>query len=169
MNLYEITTEMQAVLDAMLEGGADSPEAMAALDEHLAGLDFVLEQKAEGYAGLIRELESRADARDAEAKRIRDLADADAALAAKLKERLKAAMETTGKLAIDTPRFRIRVSGNGGKQPLQVDASHMASWPPPYRKVIEEPNREAIRIALENGGELPGCALLPRGTGLRIK
>ena len=169
MNLYDITTEMQGVLDAMLDGGIDSPEAQAALDEHLSGLDAALDAKAEAYAGIVRELESRAEARKVEASRIRNLAAADEALAARLKDRLKAAMEQTGRLKIDTPRFRLSVAGNGGKQPLDIDPAHMDSWAPPFRTVTVVPNREAIRIALENGGEVPGCTLLPRGTGLRIK
>ena len=169
MNLYEITTEMQGILDAMLEGGIDSPEAMSALDEHLAGLDQALDQKAESYACLIRELESRADVRAAEAKRIRSLADIDRALAERLKERLKTAMEAVGRTRLDLPRFRLTVAGNGGKQPLSVDTAYCSQWEPPYITTIVEPNKEAIRIALENGAAIPGCALLPRGTSLRIK
>lgn len=169
MSLYHINAEISAVLDAMIDGGIDSPDAMKALDEHLAGLDAALEAKAEDYAGLIRELEMRAEARKAEAIRIRALADTDAALADRLKERLKEAMEATGRLKIETPRFRLSVAGNGGKQSLEVDDAQMASWPEPFRKVTVQPNREAIRIALENGGTLPGCTLIPRGTSLRIK
>ena len=169
MSLYAISAEIASVLDAMLDGGADSPEAMKALDDHMAGLDAALESKAEDYAGLIRELELRAKARKEEADRIRSLSNADAELADRLKERLKAAMESSGKLKIDTPRFRLSVAGVGGRPPLVVDESHMAAWEPPFRKVITEPNREAIRIALENGATIPGCTLMPRGTSLRIK
>ena len=144
MNLYEITAEMQSVLDAMLEGGIDSPEAQSALDEHLAGLDSVLEHKAESVAGFVTELQARADARKAEANRIRTLAAADEALATRLKERLKGAMETTGKLKIDTTRFRLSVAGNGGKQPLEINTNYMDAWAPPFRSTIVEPNREEI-------------------------
>jgi len=169
MSLYAISAEINAVLDAMLVNGIDSPEANDALNEHLAGLDAALESKAENYAGFIRELELRAKARKEEADRIRALATADAALADRLKERLKAAMEASGKLKIETNRFRLSVSNNGGAQPLDVDASHMNAWDPPFRKIITEPNREAIRIALENGATIPGCSLRERGTSLRIK
>ena len=169
MSLYQINAEIASVLDAMLEDGADSPEAMTALNEHLAGLDVALESKAESYAGVIQELTIRAEARKAEANRIRALANVDAELADRLKARLKEAMEAAGKLRIDTTRFRILVAGNGGKQPLEVDETLMAQWEPPYRKVITEPNREAIRIALENGATITGCTLRERGTSLRIK
>jgi hypothetical protein len=169
MNLYEITSEMQGILDAMLDGGVDSPEAMSALDEHLIGLDQALDQKAERYAGLIRELESRAASRSDEARRIRSLAAADEALASRLKERLKGAMETVGRTRLDLPSFRVTVATNGGKQPLEVDPGCIGQWDAPFVTTVVEPNKEAIRIALENGAEIPGCRLLPRGTSLRIK
>ena len=94
MSLYQITSEMQAILDAVLDQGIDSPEAQAALDEHLVGLDQALDLKSEAYAGFIRELEMRAEVRGKEASRIRALAAADDALATRLKEGLKAAMAT---------------------------------------------------------------------------
>lgn len=166
MSLYQITNEMQAILDAMHED-ADSPEAMNALDEALKDLDSVLDQKSETYAGLIRELELRAQARTEEMKRIRALADADAALAERLKERLRDAMSRTGRTRIDTPRFRLAVVGNGGRQPLAI--ADPEALPPEFIRHIPEANREAIRIALEAGQTVPGCALLPRGTRLSIK
>lgn len=169
MSLYAISTEMNAILDAILDGGADSPEAQDALNQHLAGLDAALEDKAERYACLIRELELRGNARAEEAKRIKRLADADHALSDRLKDRLKEAMEQAGRTAIDTPRFRLRVAGVGGKQAMEVDASCLPQWEQPFVTTVVEPNREAIRIALESGAEIPGCRLLPRGTSLRIK
>lgn len=169
MNLYDIGTEMQAIIDAMLDGGADSPEAMEALDQHLAGLDTALEQKAERYAGLVTELQARADARKAEAQRIANLARVDAALAERLKTRLKEVMEAVGKPRLDAGNFRLTVAQNGGKQPLEVDVAYSPQWEAPFVTTVVEPNKEAIRIALENGATIPGCRLLPRGTSLRIK
>lgn len=169
MSLYHITTEMQGILDAMLEGGADSPEAMTAMDEHLKGLEAALESKAEGYAGLIRELELRATARTEEVKRIRALADADATLAQRLKERLRDAMVATGTTRLQTARFALAVQANGGKQPLVIDPGAVDDLPAAMTRVVREPDKDAIRAALEAGDTLPGCTLLPRGTSLRIR
>lgn len=166
MNLYQITNEMQAILDAMHED-ADSPEAMRALDEALKDLDEVLDHKAEAYAGLIRELEMRAQARTEEMKRIRALADADAALAERLKERLRDAMQRTGRTRIETPRFKLAVVGNGGRPPLLI--ADPEALPPAYIRHIPEVNREALRSALEAGELIPGCTLGLRGNRLTIK
>ncbi len=169
MSLYHISAEMQTVLDAMLEDGVNSPEASEALNAHLQGLDVALDQKAESYAGIITELNARAEVRKEEAARIRTLAAADEALATRLKERLKVAMETTGRLRIETPRFRLSVAQNGGKQPINIAPDAVDSLPSDLTVTTVEPDREKIRAALEGGTMLPGCELMPRGTSLRIK
>ena len=168
MSLYAIQNEIESLIDALLEGGGGDMAANEALEQHLAGLDEALDQKAESYASVIRSLELRARARKDEASRIRDLAEADEAVADRLKRRLKEAMEATGKTKIDTPRFKLSVAGNGGKAPLVIDGS-ADDLPPQFRVVRHEPNKDAIRAALESGEAVPGCALLPRGTSLRIK
>jgi hypothetical protein len=167
MSLYAITSEMQGILDAVLDGGIDSVEAQSALNEYLADLDTALESKAERYAGFITELSMRAESRSKEATRIRALAAADDALATRLKEGLKAAMQTTGKLKIDTPRFKLSVAGVGGKQSLEVDDP--SALDPIFVRIVREPDKDAIRSALDSGIEIAGCRLLPRGTSLRIR
>ncbi len=168
MSLYAISSELELILDAILEGGADSPEAQQALEAHLAGLDAALDDEADNYAGLIRSLELRSAARKTEAERMRSLARADEALAERLKDRLKEAMEACGRTKIDTARFRLSVAGNGGKQPLEVTVT-AEELGPDYTSTFVEVDNTKIRAALEAGKVVPGCTLLPRGTGLRIK
>ena len=169
MSLYAITNDLSHILDRIMESGANSPEVQAELDATLDGLDNALEEKADDYCGLIRELEVRAEARAGEAKRIRALADADANLAQRLKERLKSAMETTGRLKMATARFALTVAQNGGKQPLEIDPTAIAVMDDALVVLERKPNRDAIRAALEAGESVPGCALLPRGTSLRVR
>jgi hypothetical protein len=158
---------MQVILDAVLDNGIDSIEAQSALNEYLAELDTALEIKAESYAGFITELQMRAESRSKEASRIRALAAADDALATRLKEGLKSAMEQTGKLKIEGLRFKLSVAGNGGKQSLEVDDP--SALDPIFVRIVREPDKDAIRAALDSGAEIAGCRLLPRGTSLRIR
>jgi hypothetical protein len=109
----------------------------------------------------------RAESRGKEASRIRALAAADDALATRLKEGLKAAMEQTGKLKIEGLRFKLSVAGVGGKQSLEIDDP--SALDPAFQRVVREPDKDAIRSALDSGIEITGCRLLPRGTSLRIR
>ena len=168
MSLYAIQNEISDIIDALLEGGQTEADANAALEEHLAGLDAALEDKAEGYASVIQELSLRAKARKEESQRIRALAEADEAVAERLKRRLKEAMEATGKTKIDGLKFKLSVAANGGKAPLVIETP-ADDLPAEFKVVKHEPNKDAIRSALESGQAVPGCALLPRGTSLRIR
>ena len=47
MSLYAITNEISDIIDALLEGGQTESDANVALEEHLAGLDAALEDKAD--------------------------------------------------------------------------------------------------------------------------
>jgi hypothetical protein len=76
-------------------------------------------------------------------------------------------MQTTGKLKIDTPRFKLSVAGVGGKQSLEVDDP--SALDPIFVRIVREPDKDAIRSALDSGIEIAGCRLLPRGTSLRIR
>jgi hypothetical protein len=62
---------------------------------------------------------------------------------------------------------RIKVVKNGGKLPLSIDEGCV---PEEYIKkvVVESPDKEKIRAALESGEVLPFASLGERGTHLKI-
>jgi hypothetical protein len=99
---------------------------------------------------------------------MRDLAAADEALADRLKQRLKDAMEASGKGKLETARFRLSVQANGGAQPLEVTVPP-EQLPQKYQAVRVEADKTALREALAAGATIPGVTLLPRGTSLRIR
>lgn len=167
MSLYAIQTEISLLINGILEGGADSIDAQAAFDEHLAALDEVLDDKADGYAAVIRELETRSVTRRAEAARMRELAAVDDSLAERLKTRLKQAMEATGKLRIETPRFRLSVTRNGGPLPLSITCQP-TELPSRFQTTTITADKVALRTAIEGGLEVHGVEVLPRTSSLRI-
>lgn len=165
-NILEISTDV-AKLDDLLArvDDADTPEVKAMIDELLA-LQDEREVKVDNYAALIRNLQAIADARKAEAKRIMELARIGENKVKALKERLQIAFETMGITKIETPRFTVRVSKNGGKQPLEVDE---ADVPPSFMEAVYKTNKQKIRDALEAGEALPFARLGERGSRIDIK
>jgi hypothetical protein len=76
-------------------------------------------------------------------------------------------MENAGLKEVTTDMHRIKVVKNGGKLPLSIDDGCV---PDEYIKkvVVESPDKEKIRAALESGEVLPFASLGERGTHLKI-
>lgn len=166
MSLYNITTEVISVLDALMDNNED---AEAALAEHLSALTEAFDIKADDYAALIRVCETRADARRMEAERMTVLAKDDERKAERLRMLLMDAMKATGRTKLETDRFRLSVKKNGGKVPVII--ADEAALPLDFRvpKVTEVIDKDGIREALEAGTPVPGAALGERGQRLEIK
>lgn len=86
-----------------------------------------------------------------------------------LKGRLKTHLEATEQQKLRTKRFNIAVCANGGKAPLRFDNTPPEQMPERFKRVTVEPDREAIRTALEAGEELSFAYLAERESHLRIK
>lgn len=164
-SLYELTSEMQELMDWMNDPETD-PEAIA---DTLEGLQFELEKKAEGYCKVIRQLEADAQMYKAEAARFTQkqaLAENNAKF---MKEKLKNAMVATGnEKGLDAGLFKLKIAGNGGKRPLKITGI----VPDEFITMMPEANKDAIREYLENLDENDVCEwakLEDRGTHLSIK
>lgn len=146
--LYEITEELLQ-LEAIFEErfGEVSDEE---LDAYLQ-LQEDLEAKLDRTAAFVRELETRARARREEANRLLELARSDEALASRLKDRMMAAMQLTGRERVDTPRFRLSIRAAGGKVPVVLRVERPEELPPRFRRISIAPDLETIRAALEAG------------------
>ena len=80
---------------------------------------------------------------------------------------MKLCMENAGLKEVTTDMHRIKIVKNGGKLPLSIDEGCV---PEEYIKkvVVESPDKEKIRTALESGEVLPFAQLQERGTHLKI-
>lgn len=170
--LYQIADDLRALEALLVEAGGDlsSPEALAAVEAWEAELEANLSGKVDNYCGLITEIEVRAAARQAESDRLRDLARVDENAAKSLRERLLFVLQTRNVPKVDTERFRVSISRNGGKAPLDVriGPDELPAWAVKKRTVVET-DRDAIRARLEAGESLPFANLMERGTRLVIK
>ena len=99
-----------------------------------------------------------------------ELARADERRSQLLKERLKWFFESQQLKTIETTRYRLSLSKNGGKAPLilKPDLSPQ-QLPERFTTTSIEPNTSAIRAALEAGETLDFASLGDRGTSIRIK
>ena len=168
-NLLEIGQDVNALAELIdgLEGGEMTPETEAALESFFAEIGEARDRKLDGYCALIRTWILRAAARREETERLAMLVQSEENKAKILKERLKMFLEMTGTKRIDTARYRITLCGNGGKLPLDYPEDP-TQLPETFQRIEIKADTETIRNALENGEDVPGCRLLPRGSHVRI-
>lgn len=160
-NLYQLTNDYENVLNMLYDEDMDEQMILDTLES----IEGEIEDKADGYAKIIKELESKRDARKTEAKRLNDSASVFDNRIKNLKQNLFNTMKQTGKTKFATDLFSFNIVKNGGKQSLTIDGK----VPKEYTKTIIENDTDKIRQALEEGKNLPFAHLEPRGESLRIK
>lgn len=171
--LIELSAELEQI-DSLLDTiDADIPKDLqTAVDELLAQREATHEallEKLDNYCGLIQSRLMWAATRKAEADRLAKLAEFDIKAVEFLKGRLKAHLEATEQQKLRTKRFNIALCANGGKAPLRFDSTPPEQLPERFKRIIVEPDKEAIRTALEAGEELSFVYLAERESHLRIK
>lgn len=160
-NLYQLTNDYETVLNMLYDEDVDEQMILDTLES----IEGEIEDKADGYAKIIKELEAKKNARKEEAKRLTESAKVFENRANTLKQNLFNAMKQTGKTKFATNLFTFNIAKNGGKQTLTIDGE----VPEEYTKTIIENDTDKIRQVLENGENLPFAHLEPRGESLRIK
>lgn len=165
-SLYQLTEDLIRIESLLLET-ANEGEVDGVLADYFDQTEGDFLGKVENYCQLIRNIEEREASRAKEAKRIAELAKHDEKAAGRLKAALKAAMERTNRLKLETARFRLTVKKNGGLLPLEFTGE----VPDSFKKTKTETvvDSDAIRKALEEGKELPFAKLKERATRLEIK
>lgn len=170
--IYDISADLAALETILHENGGDitDPQAAEALAEWERELETDLAGKVDRYCALIAEMEVRAAARRAEAERLVDLAKADESGAAGLRDRLRFIWQARNLGPLQTARFRVSISRNGGKAPISIsgEADSLPAWAVKRREVVEI-DRDAIRSALEAGNVLPFARLEERGSRISIR
>ena len=160
-NLYQLTNDYETVLNMLYDEDVDEQMILDTLES----IEGEIEDKADGYAKIIKELEAKKNARKEEAKRLTESAKVFENRANTLKQNLFNEMNQTGKTKFATNLFTFNIAKNGGKQTLTIDGE----VPEEYTKTIIENDTDKIRQVLENGENLPFAHLEPRGESLRIK
>lgn len=163
-SMYHLNEALLGAMQTLTDNGGElTPEL-----EQILALDAEhFDAKAESYCHVIADLKGKIAGAELELKRITDLKAAYTAQADDLKTRLRDAVALRGGKA-QAGTFALRVQANGGKTPVQLDATlNPETLPDDLRVVKYSPNVDAIRAKLEAGESLHFATLGERGTHLR--
>ena len=156
--------ELKGQFLALYELATSEGDEQAFLDT-LNGLVGELEDKAAGYAHVIKQLDMEEDQCD----RVIEAFKAKKAVRANNKKRMKEsimeAMDIAGVTTLKAGEYTFKIAKNGGLQPLKITGD----VPDNFTKVRIEPDNDLIRKALNDGEELGFAHLEPRGRHLNIK
>lgn len=171
--LYELTGNFLELMDMLEDEECDEQCIMDTLES----VEYEIEDKADGYAKIIKSLESNVNGLSKEADRLTARKKIYENRIKWLKHNLEMSMRATGKTKFTTDLFSFNIQKNGGKRKLVVDVD-VEKVPEQYR--IKQPDAidgEAIREYLKENG-LEGhdgslncefAHLEPQGESLRIR
>lgn len=163
MTLYELTEDYTNLL--LL---AEDPEAdPQAIKDTLEGIEGALEDKADGYAKVIRQMKADAEGLDAEIRRLQARKAAITANTDRMKQALEESMRATGKTKFKTALFSFGIQKN--PKTVRVDEEHWESIPIDYL-IPQDPkiDKKRIKKELEAGAEFT-WATLEQTESLRIR
>lgn len=160
-SLYELTGKYLQLQEVLESGDDEYPIDMLTIGE-------AFDLKCENYGRVIRNEEAEIEAIDAEIRRLNERKKTKQHAIDRLKQALFDSMKMTGKSKIVTKLFTFTVAKKGGLRPLVIDKE--ATIPLEYCKVVYEPDKEKIRQAIEEDGEVLDFARLEeRGEYLRMR
>lgn len=166
MNLYELTEQWEAVL-ALAEEGADAD----AIRDTLESIEGEIEDKADGYAKVIRQLEGQADMAKAEKDRLYQKETACRNAAKDLKRRLEESMVRCGKPKFKTSLFSFNIQKNAPSVAVD-DETRLLEWAaknqPDLVRTKVELDKKRLLEALKGGAEVE-YARLQQSESLRIR
>ena len=127
-----------------------------------------IENKADGYAKVIRNMEGQIDAFKTEEKRLAEKRKSLEHAVDRLKGNLFDSMQKTGKKKFKTDLFSFAIQKNGGALPVIVDVP-TSELPDDLVQIQEKPDLKAIAKHIEETGDLTYAHFGERGESLRIK
>lgn len=164
MNLYELT-EAFLTLQSMLE---DPDADVQMINDTMESLDYDIEDKADGYAKVIRNMEGSVAAIKSEQERLQAKKNLLESGIKRLKTNLQESMIALDKRKFKTDLFSFAIQKNGGKAPVILDVKDTSELPDELVRIKEEADLDAIRAMLDKG-DCRYAHYGERGESLRIK
>lgn len=163
-NLYQLTNNYETVLNMLYDEDIDEQMILDTLE----GIEGEIEDKADGYAKIIKELLGDAEKIKEEKTRLEKRQKTFENRAKILKDNLENSMRQIGKTKFKTELFSFNIQKNGGKLPLIID--DISKVPIEYFKHTEkELDNTKIREAINAGEKISFAHYGEQGESLRIK
>lgn len=163
MTIYELTDEYRQLLE-MAEDPEVDPQTLA---DTMESIEAEIEAKADGYAKVMKNMEADEEAIAKEIKRLQDRKSHLENTRKSMKERLKAAMEATGKTKFKTELFSFGIQNNAPS--VIIDVEDVFRIPDDYLKYKDpEPDKKLIKQAID-AGQMIDFAHLEQTQSLRIR
>jgi len=162
-SIYELTEDYMNLLAMAEDPDIDEQAFMDTLE----GIEGALEDKADGYAKVMKQLEANADGLEAEIKRLQERKSLMAKNVDRMKSTLQKMMETTGKEKFKTELFSFHIQNNPPS--LVMDSEDIEVIPMEYL-VPQDPkiDKTKIKADIKAGKEIT-FAHMVTGRSLRIK
>lgn len=162
--LYELRSNYTELLAMLYDPDVPEETVIDTLDS----IEDAIEDKADGYAMIMRQIDSDIASIKAEEERLK----ARRIALEKQKERLKAnlyeAMKTVGKTKFSTQLFSFNIRKNGGKRALILDVEP-DKLPHTLRIIDYKPNNDAIREFMGTDEKCAFAHLAEHGEHLEVK
>lgn len=160
-SLYQLSEEYQELMSMALDPDVD-PEALA---DTLEGIEGEIENKADGYAKVMRNLDADASAIKEEIARLTERKKRIEANVDRMKKSLETAMRLTGKTKFKTSLFSFNIAKNPAS--LKIDNPDRI---PAEFLIPQDPKIDTVGIKkeLKEGTVFDWCHL-EQGEGLRIR
>jgi hypothetical protein len=151
-NLFNINDDMFRLHQQIEENGGElTPE----LEEQLTITEHERESKCEGYVSVIGQLKSKSELLKREAKRLLDAARTYDKSIERLEDNLLSSVVQLGNIKTNF----VSISTRRNKS---VEIAEDAELPIEYQRVKTEPNKSAIKEALELGIDVPGATIVEK-------
>lgn len=162
-SLYNLTADWQKVVSMMYDDDVDIETVIDTADS----IEAEIEDKADGYAMVLKQIDSDVYAIDAEIKRLRERKAHLENKSNRLKNNLQETMKTLGKTKFKTPLFSFGIQKNGGKRALILDVEP-DQLPHTLRTIQYVANNDAIREFMGSEESCVFAHLAEQGESLRI-
>lgn len=160
MNIYELTDNYLSVYN-QITAGEDSD----IYTDTLNSIDDAIEDKAIGYAKVIKNIEADNEVLSNEIKRLQERKKSNENAVRNMKERLQDSMERTGKTVFKTPLFSFGIQNNKESTNIIDEAKIPDAY---FNEQPKKLDKKRLLEDLQNGQEVEG-ADIKQTRSLRIR